>query len=200
MLPHPLTNFEMQKYYQNEPKFKEVYSRNNLPKIKDRAYVINLDEYKLIGTHWIALYVNGDNVTYFDSFNTSDHTKCISLNNQSGMTRQTLIDLNPDEYNQGWRYYPFMVNFDRCNVSYNSLDNPFGRICVPNKTEDVYVSVFNVITRINESKTLTKHISCGCKYKFDGRICNSNQKQNNDKCRCDCANPGEHHVCEKNYI
>ena len=52
---HPLTNFEIQTYYQNEPKFNSVYSRNNLPKIKDGAYVINLHEYKSIGTHWIAL-------------------------------------------------------------------------------------------------------------------------------------------------
>ena len=68
MLPHPLTNFEIQKYYQNEPKFNGVYSRNNLPKIKDGPYVINLDEYESIRTHWIALYVNGNNIIYFDSF------------------------------------------------------------------------------------------------------------------------------------
>ena len=64
MLPHPLTNFEIQKYYQKQPKFNGVYSRNNLTKIKDGAYVINLDEYKSIGTYWIALYVNVENVTY----------------------------------------------------------------------------------------------------------------------------------------
>ena len=68
MLPHPLINFEIQKYYQNEPKFNGVYSRNNLHKIKDGAYVINLDEFKLIGTHWIPLYVNANNINYFDSF------------------------------------------------------------------------------------------------------------------------------------
>ena len=67
MPPHPLTNFEIQKYYQNEPKFNGVYSRDNLPKIKDGAYVINLDEYSDIGTDWVALYVNNNNVTYFDS-------------------------------------------------------------------------------------------------------------------------------------
>ena len=62
MPPHPLTNFEIQKYYQNESKFDGVYSRENLPKIKDGAYVINLDEYSDIGTHWVALYVhNNDN-------------------------------------------------------------------------------------------------------------------------------------------
>ena len=68
MPPHPLTNFEIQKY-QNEPKFNGVYSRNNLCEIKDGAYEINLDEYKSIGTHWIGLYVNGNNnAIYFDSF------------------------------------------------------------------------------------------------------------------------------------
>ena len=59
----------MQKYYRNEPRFNEVYSRDNLPnKIKDGAYVINLVEYSDIGTHWIALYALNINVTYFDSF------------------------------------------------------------------------------------------------------------------------------------
>ena len=51
-----------------------VYSRNNLPKIKDGAYVINLDEYKSIATHWIVLYVNAEKVTYFESFGV-EHVK-----------------------------------------------------------------------------------------------------------------------------
>ena len=69
MTLHPLTNFEIQAYYQNEPRFIGVYSRDNLPdKIKDGAYVTNLDEYPDIGTHWIALDVNKKTVTYFDSF------------------------------------------------------------------------------------------------------------------------------------
>ena len=57
MLLYPLTNFEMQKYYKNEPRFYGVFSRNNLPKKKkDGAYIINLDEYENVGTHWIALF------------------------------------------------------------------------------------------------------------------------------------------------
>ena len=69
MLPHPLTNFEIQKYYQNEPRFNGVYSRDNLPKkIKDGAYVINLDEYADVGTHWIALFCKRREIVYFDSF------------------------------------------------------------------------------------------------------------------------------------
>ena len=68
MLSHLLTNFEIQKYYKNELRFNGVYSRDNLPKIKDGAYIINLDEHYDIGTHWTALWFNNNNVTYFDSF------------------------------------------------------------------------------------------------------------------------------------
>ena len=64
---HALTSFEIQKYYQIKPKFNGVYSINNLPKIKDGAYVRNLDEYESLGDHWIALYVNINIITYFDS-------------------------------------------------------------------------------------------------------------------------------------
>ena len=67
--PHPLTNFEIQEYYQNEPRFNGVFSRDNLPNtIKNCAYVINLDEYRDIGTHLVALYVNNNSITCFDSF------------------------------------------------------------------------------------------------------------------------------------
>ena len=78
ILPHPLTNFEIQAYYQNKPSFNGVFSRDNLPNsnnnnnnnnnIKNGAYVINLDEYRNIGTHWVALYVNDKTIIYFDSF------------------------------------------------------------------------------------------------------------------------------------
>ena len=66
---HTLTNFEIQKYYKNEPRFNGVFSRNNLPKkIKDGVYVINLDEYADVGAHCIALFCNRNEIVYFDSF------------------------------------------------------------------------------------------------------------------------------------
>ena len=69
MPAHPLTNLEIMDYFKNEPRFNGVYSRNNLPKtIKNGAYVINLDEYKNTGTHWVVLLVKSNEVIYFDSF------------------------------------------------------------------------------------------------------------------------------------
>ena len=68
MSPHPVRNFETQTYYQSKSQFNGVSSRISSMKIKDGVYVINLDEFKSIGTHWIALYVNGNSIIYFDSF------------------------------------------------------------------------------------------------------------------------------------
>ena len=67
-------------YYQNEPRFNEVYSRDNLPnKIKDGAYVINFDDYSDIGTHWVALYALNNNVTDFDGFRFEHNSKEIKM-------------------------------------------------------------------------------------------------------------------------
>ena len=67
--PYPLTNFEIQDYYKNEPRFNGVYSRDNLAKtIKNRVYAINFDEYVDVGTHCVALYCKDNEVIYFDSF------------------------------------------------------------------------------------------------------------------------------------
>ena len=70
MPPYPLTNFEIQKYFKNEPRFNGVFSRNNLPKkIKDGAYIINHDEYADVGTDSIASFCKKKNeIVYFDSF------------------------------------------------------------------------------------------------------------------------------------
>ena len=68
------------------------------------------------------------------------------------------------------------------------------KLPLPNKTEDLNLSVFSMIAGINESKTLTKHISYKCKCKFDGKKYNSNQRWKNDKYRCESK---KHHICEK---
>ena len=132
--------------------------------------------------------------------NTPDDIECISFNNQQCITQPNLINLHPNEYIEGFRYYPFAVNLDRSIGSCNILSDLSNKLCVPNQTEDLSLSVFNMIAGINESKILTKHISCECKCKFDGRKCSSNQKWNYHKCLCECKNPKEHIEYEKDYI
>ena len=101
--------------------------------------------------------------------NASNHVKCKSLSNQKCMIQPTLINLHPNEYSQEFHYYPFSVKLDRCVGSYNNLNDLSNKVCISNKTEDLNLSVFNMITGIIELKTLAKHISCKCKCKFDGR-------------------------------
>ena len=104
--------------------------------------------------------------------NASNHTKCMSLNNQKCIIQRTLIHLHPKEYSQDFHYYPFAVKLDRCVGSCNTLNDLYDKACIPNKTEDLNLSMLNMITGINESKTLTKHISFKCKCRFDRTKCN----------------------------
>ena len=86
----------------------------------------------------------------------------------------TVIDLNLAELN----YYPFIISLDKCSRSCNVVDDLSAKICVRSKKKYVHVKAVNMITRINEAKTLMKHISCDCKCKFNSTTCNSNKKWN----------------------
>ena len=86
------------------------------------------------------------------------------------MIQPTLINLHPIKYNQEFLYYPFSVKLDRFVGRCNLLNDLPNKVCIPNKTEDLNLSFFNMITGMNESKAL-KHISCECKYQFDGAKC-----------------------------
>ena len=88
--------------------------------------------------------------------NGSNHTKFESSINQKCEIKPTLINLHPNKYSQKFHYYPFAVKLDRCVGSCNSLNDLSDKVCLPNKTEDLNLSVFNMITGISESKTLTK--------------------------------------------
>ena len=129
-------------YYQNEPKFNGVYSRDNFPyKIKDGAYVINLDDYSDIGTHWIALYVNKKTATYFDSFGAEHIPKEIKkfLNNKNiiaNIFRLQSYDLEMCGY--------FCIGFIGFMLKGNNLTD-FTNIFSPNdlkKNDDIILNHF----------------------------------------------------------
>ena len=116
----------------------------------------------------------------------------MSLNSEPCMVRLTLIDSNPVEL----KYYPFMFSLDKCSASCNSVDDLSIKICVPSKTKDVTVKVFNIITNWNQAKILVKHIPCDCKCKLNSAICNSNLKWNNETCQCEYKN---YHTYKNDY-
>ena len=129
-------------YYQNEPRFIVVYSRDNITnKIKDRAYVTNLDEYLDIGTHWIALYVNNKIVIYFNSFGVEHISKEIKrfINNKN-ITRNIF---RIQAYNSIMCGY-FCIEFIDFMFNGNSLTD-FTNLFSPNnfnKNDDIILNYF----------------------------------------------------------
>ena len=113
------------------------------------------------------------------SFSRSLATKCIYFSDEPCMARPTLIDLNAVEVN----YYPFMISLGKFYGSCNAVDDLSTKMCVQSETKAVNGKGFNLITTMNEVKTLVKHISCDCECKFNSTACKSNQKWNNDKCQ-----------------
>ena len=99
--------------------------------------------------------------------NGSNHTKCILLSNQKCKIQLTLINLHSNEYSEIFRYYLFAVTLDGRVGSCNTLNDLSYKLSAPNKTEDLSLSVLNMIIEINGSKKLIKHISCHFKRKFD---------------------------------
>ena len=140
--PHPLANFEIEPYYQNEPKFNGVYSRDNLyDKVKHGPYVINLDEYSDIGTHWIALYANNKTVTYFDSFGIEHIPKEVKkiVNNKNKIAIIYRVQ-NYDSIMCGY----FCVGFTNYMFKGKSLTN-FTNLFSPNnfkKNDDIILNYF----------------------------------------------------------
>ena len=147
MRPYPLTNFEIQKYYQSEPRFNGVYSRDNLPErnsfeIKDGAYIIILDEYSDIGTHWVALYAVNNNVTYFNSFGVEHIPKEIKAFIEPSLSITTNVFRIQANDSIMWGY--FCIGFTDFMLSGKTLTeftNPF----LPNnfiKNDDIILNYF----------------------------------------------------------
>ena len=106
------------------------------------------------------------------------------------MIRPTLIDLNSVEL----KCYPFIISLDTCNGSSN-ISSP--KTCVPKKSKGINLKVFNMVTNITEAKIMAEYfVNCYCKWKFNSKTFNSNQKWNNQKCHCECKN---YHKCRKDY-
>ena len=125
-------------------------------------------------------------------FNVPDHTKCVFLNNQPGITRSTFINLNPDEYSQSLDYYPFVVKINTCNGS-NYFSN---RRCVANKAENINLHFFNMITGKNESKTIINILHVAVNVHLIVESVTQIKKWNKKLCQREYKNPVKHHVLE----
>ena len=117
--------------------------------------------------------------------------------NQKCEIQPTLISFYPNEYSQNFHYYPCKIKLDRCAGRCNTINDLSNKLCIPNKTRDLNLSLFNMTSGINQSKKLRNHISWRCKCKFYGTKRKSNQWWTNDKCQCDRK---KIHVSEKECL
>ena len=120
---------------------------------------------------------------------------CISMKNQECKVRPKIVGINSNPI-----FYPFSIKINKCSGSCNNINNPYAKNYVPDVIKDLNVKVFNLLSKANETRFITWHEACKCICRLDGIICNSKQRWNKDKCRCECKELIDKGVCDKEYI
>ena len=114
------------------------------------------------------------------------------MKNQECKTREVIID-------NDYMLYPFSIKVNKCNSNCNNINNPYGRVCVPNVIKNITAKVFDLMSWKNGTKQINWHDSCQCVCvcRLDPIICNNKQKWNKDKCRCECL---INKKCDNNFV
>ena len=104
------------------------------------------------------------------------------MNNQEGKIRTEIININTNEP----LFYPYSIKIDKCKGSCNTVNDPYAKICVPDKIKNTNIKVFNLMSKTNETRHITWPKTCKCKCRLDANVCSNNQSWNEDECRCEC--------------
>ena len=113
------------------------------------------------------------------------------------MSRPKILDINPNES----VFYPYSIKVNKCSGSCNTINNPLAKLCVPDITKSINVTVFHLMAIISETRQIVWHETCKCICKLTSAVCNSRQIWNEDKCRCECKEDLINKmVCYKGYI
>ena len=122
--------------------------------------------------------------------------ECVSMKNQECKTRTKIIDINNNEP----VFYPFSIKVSKCGGSSNGINDPYAKLCVSDTIKNINVKVFNLMSRINETKHTIWHETCKCICRLSASVCNSRQRWNEDKCRCECKKLIDKGICDKAFI
>ena len=133
---------------------------------------------------------------YFGNLWNVNSLKCVSVKNQENKARPENVDINSNNP----IFYPFSIKVNKCNGNCNNINDPYAKICVPDTVKDLNVKVFNLMTLSNETRHIKWHESCKCICTLDKIICNSKQRWNEYKCRCECKELIYKGVCDKGLI
>ena len=117
---------------------------------------------------------------------------CVSMNNQECKLRPEIVDVSSNNP----IFYSFSVKINRFSGNCNSINDPYANICVPDIVKYLNVKVFNLMSRTNETRSINWHENCKCICRLNKIICNSKQRWNKDKCRCECRELIDKGVCD----
>ena len=131
------------------------------------------------------------NLSYVNSL------ECVSMNNQECKARPKIINVNNNEP----VFYPYSIKVNKCSGSCSNVNDPYAKLCVPDIIKSINVKVFNLMSRINETRQIILHETCKCVCRLTSAVCNNRQIWNKDKCRCECKEDlFNNMVCDKGYI
>ena len=118
------------------------------------------------------------------------------MNDQNFKIRSEIISVNTDEP----MFYPNSITRNKCKGSYNTINDPYAKLCVPHTIKNIIVKVFNLISRTNETRHIEWHKTGKCKCRLDTSVCNNKQRWNEDKCGCECKELIDKGICDKEFI
>ena len=129
---------------------------------------------------------------FLDCLSNVNSLEYISMKNKECKVRPEIININSNNP----MFYPFSVKINRCSSNCNNINDPYAKICVPDTVKDLNVRVFNLMSRTNETRHIKWHETCKCICRLDKIICNSKQRWNKDKCRCEYKELIDKGVCD----
>ena len=122
--------------------------------------------------------------------------KLVSISNQECRIRPERMNINSNEPS----FYPYSIKVNKCSSSFNNINDPCSKMCVPDFVRNISVKIFDLISRTNETRHIKWHETCKCKCILDASVCNNKQRWNNDKCRCECKELIDEGICDEGFI
>ena len=122
--------------------------------------------------------------------------ECVSINNQECKVRPKIVNVNSDEL----VFYPFSIKTSKWTGSCNNVNVSYAKLGVPDVVKNINIKVFNLMSRTNETRHVKWHETCKCKCRLDTSVCNSKQRWNKDKCRCEWKELIDKGICDKRFI
>ena len=135
-------------------------------------------------------------LTILLGFINTNSLSCITMNNQECKTRPQVVNVKGDDP----VFFAFSIETSKCSGSCNNINYSYAKLCVPDIVKDLYVNVFSLMSKTNETRHIKWHEMCKCDCKFGANIFNNKQRWNKDKCRCECKELIDKGVCDKGFI